>query len=214
MKRGNMEYVLHDGKLIPINDLVFMAKSSGMYNIAEHYIISIFVHILSYNKPELIESINEIREYYKFAKYTNPQGAPASGGNMPKKNSMWNEVRSKYLKMSEGERVVCLKECLSLLIADNATLFSSKMCWIGVYLVIRDRLQGRLTATDFYDFANKICPANWPVNKMIGESTMSNMSHKIDYEDRELAYFDMKHNPWKELCECFENIIIQEFLTI
>ena len=209
----NVEYVLHDGKLIPIEDLVFMAKSSGVYIIAEHYIVSIFAHIFSENKPELIAYVNEIREHYEFSKYKTPHGTPASGSNMPKKDKEWDEVRTKYQKLSESERVACLKESLSLLITNNATLFVNKSCWSGIYLVIRDRLQGRLTASGFYEFALKITPSNWPATKAIKKTTMSNMSHSLEYEDYDQAYYDMKNNPWKELCGVYETIVMQVFLT-
>ena len=78
--------------------------------------------------------------------------------------------------------------------------------------MIRDRLC-MMNRKDFIEFANICTPADWDDNIRIGETTMSNIGRYISYEDRDEAYYDMKNNPFEDLCDTFWSILIHEIMT-
>ena len=81
-------------------------------------------------------------------------------------------------------------------------------------MVVRDRLVGEsLKQTGFFNFANEITPEDWPVRLRIGENTSKNFGREIDADDRGEAYYDMKQNPQKELCDTFWEIVKSMILT-
>ena len=56
-------------------------------------------------------------------------------------------------------------------------------------------------------------PSDWPEDLTIGDSTLSNFSHYVLNTDRDKAYYSMKNNPWKELCNTFWEIVKEKILT-
>ena len=89
-------------------------------------------------------------------------------------------------------------------------IFWKKQHWMGVYLVLRDRLGMRCPQKRFADFAPKITPQNCQESLKIGQTTMTNFS-KIILEDK--PYFEMKHNPFEEVCKTLWDIIFKQILT-
>ena len=84
---------------------------------------------------------------------------------------------------------------------------------MGLYLVIRDRLEDNLSQTDFFSFAQEITPDNWPEGLRISKGTFNTFSRYVkSADDRYETYYDMKENPWKELCDAFWSIIKKRLL--
>ena len=126
-----------------------------------------------------------------------------------------SEVRARnvYKKLAKEDRTKVLRAALSALRVENVGLFRNKLCWIGVYFVVRDRLDGKINQTDFYDFAVSFTPDDWPDELRIGSTTFSNLARKVNYEDRSEAYYDMDNNPWDELCEKYWALVLNGLLT-
>jgi hypothetical protein len=110
-------------------------------------------------------------------------------------------------------RTMLLKDSLRALINNNKDIFASKVHWLGVYLVIHDRLDGAINRTSFVKLADAIKPEEWAEDLAIGENTMTNFAHYVDYNDRKEAYYDMENNPWETLCSSFWNVLRQVILT-
>ncbi len=208
--RDGNDLVFHDGVPIPIDKLTGMAKKAGIH-LMEHYINSILAHALLCNKPELMSYCNEIREYYKLARYATPDVTPSSSQNMP--NKIEDEIRKRFKSMSTAERQNFISECLSILFIEQKELFKRKICWIGIFLVVKDRLDGKMKQGKFFTFIEKATPKEWPVNLRLIKSTMRNFSRYIKAEYADEAYYDMREgNPWNELCDAFWEIIQRVFL--
>ena len=122
------------------------------------------------------------------------------------------KVRKAYGQMTEERRHEVMKQCLQLL-RMKSDLFSKKNDWLGVMLVARDRLDGNINQSNFYDYACAITPEDWPEALRIGEHTAKNFSRQLAAEDRMEAYYDMESNPQEKLCEKLWEIIIQAVLT-
>lgn len=210
-------YVNIDGTFIKEERVLEMAKQAGSILFAEHYLCPLLHHALLLKKDYLAEEVNKIRRHYALPPYATPCPTPASTNNMPqliqKKKSPDDIAKEKYKKMDVKKRIEVVRRSLVLLILNDKTLFNSKSCWIGIYLVIKDRLI-KMTQKDFKAFAEKCTPQDWEKNLMIVKSTMSNVGRKISYEDRQQAYYDMESNPFEELCEKFWSVLLNEILTV
>ena len=115
--------------------------------------------------------------------------------------------------MTKEERRDVLKRSMSFL-QENYHLFVYTRHWLSIFMVIRDRLVGEsLKQTGFFNFANEITPEDWPVRLRIGENTSKNFGREIYADDRGEAYYDMKQNPQKELCDTFWGIVKSMILT-
>lgn len=198
-------------------DIIRAAKMVGDFGHAEHYLNSLLMHALMYDKKYLIEKVNDIRRHYNAFVYEPTVTAPASSNNMPGYGSASDKtaelLRKNYQQMQEYERSKFLKDCLQLLRASEPTLFNKQNCWIGLYMVVRDRLDGRLSKTDYTRMAKSATPEDWPEKLKISDNTITNFARYVDYEDRDLAYYEMNRNPWENLCSAFWSIIKQQFLT-
>jgi hypothetical protein len=197
--------VFHDGAWIKAATLVEMAKSAGYYQIAEHYFVSLFMYAATHPKYDVISIVNEVRAHYHLDPF------PTVGPSVEAKSTIDDQARQVYRKMDDTERKKLLSESLHLLLLSNTNLFQKKKDWIGIYMVIRDRLDGRLSQTDFYGFANDITPAGWPEGMRIHPTTFNNYGRYVKYEDRERVYYEMESNQWKELCNAFWDIVITKF---
>ena len=115
--------------------------------------------------------------------------------------------------MTKEERRDVLKRSMSFLMT-HYHLFTYTRHWLSIFMVVRDRLVGEsLKQTGFFGFAKEITPDNWPVRLRIGENTSKNFGREIDANDRGEAYYDMKQNPQKELCDTFWEIVKSMILT-
>ena len=64
MTKGENEYVWLDGMLLKEEHLVKLAMNVGNYAQAEHYLFALLAHGVVYGKQEMIEKVNEVREFY------------------------------------------------------------------------------------------------------------------------------------------------------
>lgn len=217
MEEEWLNYVEHDGRPHHINDLKDMAMNAGSYNVAEHYIVSILYHATIYHLPHFHKYVDEIRRRYNLEPFPSSKD-PASNNNMPKFAALnakpADVARKKYRNMTKEKRVSILKDAMAKLKQDCFDLFKNKSCWIGIYLVIKDRLDESLNQTNFYPLGESMTPEGWPNNLTIGKTTMSNLTRNIkDVKDRQEAYYDMTDNPFEDLCEKFWNILLNLILT-
>lgn len=212
------DYVFIDGVHLLKDKLLTMARKVGNATVAEHYIFYLLHHAHKYQMDELIDEVFKIREIYQFAPIPNPKPTPASDKYSPNYTPLFEtrdeKARKAYKKMSLEEKIEVLRLSLLLLRVENELLFPKKNCWTGIYLVIRDRLDNILKPKDFYDiFAKKCMPSDWPEELKITDSTLSTMSRYIKAEDRDLAYYEMNENPFKDLCNEFWKILSDHILT-
>lgn len=137
-----------------------------------------------------------------------PQQEVTTPQNLPPVRSKDEEARDRFNKLSEQEQFDLLRDSIKkLLEAKNGRgvkLFCQKQHWMGIYLVLRDRLAVRLPQKDFADFVLKITPYECPDKVKIGDNTMTNFSKKIPEEK---VYYEMKQNPFPEVCDTFWNIV-------
>ena len=128
-------------------------------------------------------------------------------------DSLDDRARTAFRKMTIEERKKLLRSSLSLL-RTNHHLFIYARHWLGVFLVIRDRLEGdKLKMKDFIGYANDIMPLDWPITLKMGLNTYKNFGREIDINDKGEAYYDMENCPQKELCDTLWDIIKQMILT-
>ena len=206
-EKEEVQYIWHDGVRIREDQLISMAKQAGSYAIAEHYICSLLAHGAMYGLAYMIDKVNEIRSHYKVMSI--PVDKVESEGNTRNSSDVARKI---YQRLKRDERKLLIRDCLAILIKDYGKLFRSKNHWIGIYLVVKDRVNGSLSMTDFTDYVLKITPACWPEDLRIGQRTLSNYSRCVEYEDRFEAYYDMDNNPWEELCNTFWEILKQQIL--
>jgi hypothetical protein len=211
------DFVFHDGAYLNKEVLVDMAKRAGSFIFAEHYINSLLLHALVYKQDNIIDDVNKIREHYQVAPYPNMQAIVASNSKRHQsKNglpSLDEQAREHYIRLDAKARRMLLKECLQLLRKKHPDLFQLKTQWMGVYMVVHDRLERTISKTGFYVFAQEITPEDWPEELKISQSTFNNFGRYVKYADRHEAYFDMNENPWKMLCDTLWNITRNRLLT-
>lgn len=217
MEENINDYVFIDGVHLRKDILITMAKKTGSVTIAEHYMGFLLHHAYMYKMDELIKEVGKIREMYQLIQLPSQKPLPGSDKYKPNftpKNSTPEEkARAIYKKMSMDKRTKVLKESLFLLNLENDTLFNNRSCWIGLYLVVKDRLDGNITHDGFHDLAEKFTPKGWPQKKKISKHTLSNITRYIKYDDRALAYYEMEDNPWEELCGEFWKKLLDQILT-
>lgn len=212
MTKEANEYAWLDGMLLKEEHLIKLAMNVGNYAQAEHYLCALLAHGLMYGKTEIIDRVNEVRDFYGVPKI------PVAGDGMSKtcsrqSDSLDDKARLMFKKMSLDERRNVLRDCLTLLRAQHH-LFNYACHWLGVFLVIRDRLEGdSLKMKDFIGYANSIMPADWPLKLKMSMNTYKNFGREIDFNDKDEAYYDMENCPQKELCDTLWDIIKQMILT-
>ena len=142
------------------------------------------------------------------------QEAPTVSADMSPATTQEAKIRNFFNRQDDRTQQAWLREAMMTLMAatdrTGKTIFWQKQHWMGVYLVLRDRLGMRCPQKGFADYAPKITPQNCQENLKIGQTTMTNFS-KIVVEDK--PYFEMKHNPFEEVCNRLWDIIIQQDLT-
>ena len=210
------DFINVDGVHHREDEVLRMAKNCGNYVVAEHYIGAILFHAIAYSKNHLIEMVNEIREAYHVPPLPTPGKNPASRNNMPGRGSLQEDAdllsRKLYQKMTVQKRWDILRESLTSLRLEDKGLFNNKSCWMGIMMVVRDRLDPSQNMSGLYDFSGNMMPSDWPATLKPSETTGSNFSKKVDVKDRGLAYFEMENNPWKELCDTFWDILKKRIL--
>ena len=139
-----------------------------------------------------VELENRVRAHYNKNTVHVPESGETCRKNHYDKEREQNEsARKKYQAMSKKERKSIIEESLIILIKEHRQLFTSKNHWIGLYLVVKDRVDGSMTKLDFTNGVLGINIDSWPDDLKISERTMSNFSRCVDYEDRYEAYYDV-----------------------
>lgn len=216
MTNEKNEYIYLDGMWLQEAHLLKLAMNVGSFALAEHYLCALLANAVIYGKREVILKVNEVREFYHVPQIPLPDDLKD-----PKKTcrgmkpDCTDDVQARFLfsKMTQERQQLVLKESLGYLRA-HYNLFIYTRHWLGIFLVVRDRLLGdQLKQNAFYDFACRITPEDWPEKLRIGESTSKNFSREIDEEDRGEAYYDMENNPQQVLCDTFWDIVKGIILT-
>jgi hypothetical protein len=210
MKEFCKEYISLDGMLLKEEQLLKLAKNAGSIVVAEHYLCAYLAHAVMTGNSDAIVKLNEVRCCYGLPALAGPD---QYGGCGLGRSSSAEHARRKYFRMSEMDRDELVCEVLTILIDKHRDLFKTKNYWNGIFLVLRDRIDEDMKKTDFAKWMIRILPQDWPAGLMISEQTMRNFSHYISYSDREVAYYDMDDNPWKELCNTFWSIMEDMILT-
>ena len=115
-------------------------------------------------------------------------------------HNLTTEQQTDFLKRAVKKLLVTTND------AGKKNLFSKKQDWMGVYLVLRDRLFCNIMQNDFHNYAKKITPDECPNKLHISSSTMSNFSKTVDAQ-RAYYKIDPHSFPFYKLCETFWNII-------
>jgi len=214
MENLHQNYVYLDGAWLGEDQLLKLAADAGSYGVAEHYLVALLVNAVVNGRREVLPKVNEVRRRYGVQPIPYINKMAEEG---PKEERLVKDLnlmaRQIYGQLSSEERVRTVRNCLLTLIHKHHKLFTSRACWNGIFLVIRDRVDRSLKLGDFTAFALEVTPCGWPRNLGIGSTTMGNFSHYVDSEDREEAYYDMASNPWQELCDRFWEIIKEEIFT-
>ncbi len=206
------EYVQLDGMFLREDQIIKLALGAGNFSQAEHYLFALAVHAAIFGMPELIEKVNDVREAYGVPVISMPN-QDVSGGFSRLGDTADDKARRVFLLMDDEERRNVLKESLQSL-RSQYHLFKYANHWLGVYLVIRDRLEGEnLTMKAFIGYANDIMPEDWPASLRMTLSTYKNMSKMISIEDRDEAYYDMEKNPQQDLCKTFWEVVKLSIFT-
>ena len=210
IKKEEVQYIWHDGATIPENLLISMAKTAGTYDGAKPYLFSLLAHGVMHGISDYINKVNEIREQYRVVPIPVPKEMGESSPGQKETDSI---ARRRYQTMKQDEREKVVGDSLYLLTLEHNKLFRSKNDWLGIYLVVKDRVDGRMSRSFFTELAKNATPSWWPSELQISDRTLSNFARCVAYEDRFEAYYDMENNPWEELCDTFWNILKHEILT-
>lgn len=213
MKQNNndVQYIWHDGATIPEDLLISMAKNAGSYESAKGYLFSLMAHGLNNSIRDYIYKVNEIRDFYHVKPIPVAKEIEQDATCNPSKPT--DLARKRYGAMDQDTQKQVVTASLKLLLCHHSHLFNSKNDWSGIYLVIKDRVDGRISKTRFTLLIADITRDWWPEELQIGQRTLSNFGRCVDYEDRLEAYYDMESNPWEELCDTFWDILMQQILT-
>jgi hypothetical protein len=205
MKEKLSEYVYLDGMLLKEEQLLKLSKNVGCYAQAEHYLFALLAHGVINGKREVIDMVNEVREFYGVPKI--PVDNQESTFSRSRADSLDDRARMIFKKMPLEKRREILKEGLSRL-RSQFHLFIYNKHWQGVFSVIRDRLEGEaLKQNAFIAYAGDITPEDWPDCLKICQNTIKNFARGTNSNEKGEAYYDRDYNPQQEICDTFWNIL-------
>ena len=108
-------------------------------------------------------------------------GSPASEHNLPGGSRSDESAVKNFSKKTPIAQNEILKKCVGMMLMEKDMqgnpLFANKQDWIVIFLVVKSRLQKRITQKEFESFAVKITPEDFPESLRISSSTISNISH-------------------------------------
>ena len=215
MEKNLSEYVYLDGMWLQNKQLLKLAMNVGSLPGAEHYLCALLFDAVIKGKREVLLEVNKVRESYG----ANP--IPLGDEDLKDDKELRGksrvsvadeQARKLFLKMTNEEKLEVLRESFKTLLSDFH-LFIYNIHWLGIYMVVRDRLMGDLSQVDFIDLANDMCPEDFPEELRMSTSTIKNFSREVDKEDRGELYYKMKRNPQKLLCDSFWDIVRMTILT-
>ena len=205
MEKNLSEYVYLDGMLLKEEQLLKLSKNVGCYAQAEHYLFALLAHGVINGKREVIDMVNEVREFYGVPKI--PVGNQESTFARSRAESLDDKARMLFKKMPIDKRREILKEALRRL-RTQFHLFIYSKHWQGVFSVIRDRLEGdALKQNAFIAYASDITPEDWPDSLKIRQNTIKNFARDTDSSEKGEAYYDRDYNPQQEICDTFWDIL-------
>lgn len=195
------DYMIYlDGADLPVQTVLDMAKGVRDNSIAEHYLVALFYEADVREDRWLRSECRDIMQ--KRGMFRSPD-LPASEGNLPDDPSLEKEAKRYFKGLSEGNQLKLLREAMKQLRDSN--VFNKKQHWIGVFLVVRDRLSGDPIQSHFTEYAKKFTPNDFPEELKIGK-VMTNVSKKIDTNE---LYYDLENNPYETVCDEFWNTILR-----
>ena len=216
MKEQNNELLYLDGMWLRQEHLLNLAMGVGNYAQAEHYLLALLADAVVKGRREAIVEVNKVREHYGV------KAIPLSADDLKDDNGLQGKTRPTaadeqarrlFLKMTKEGKLDVLRRSMRRLLADYH-LFIYARHWLGIFLVVRDRLVGEsLNQASFITLASKITPDNLPEKLRMGKNTRKNFGREIGQADRGKEYYRMKNNPQKEICDTFWNIIQETILT-
>ncbi len=207
------ECIYLDGMRLKEEHLLKLALNVGNYPQAEHYLFALLAHGVIYGISEVIDKVNEVRKHYGVPEIPTPEKNVTNEYGRRHGDSVDDKARKAFMIMGIEERRNILKSSLSIL-RSECHLFKYNIHWLGVYLVIRDRLEGeQLKMRNFNSYANEIMPEDWPETLRMNKNTYKNFGKLISYEDKGEAYYDMAYNSQEELCDKFWEIVKQLIFT-
>lgn len=210
--KNRQDCVWHDGVRIKDSALVAMAKRAGSYALAEHYMVSLMAHGLIYGYNDYIDLVNEVRAYYQVEKIPVPkQDAENHDEQSMTRQRHLDHYRKTYQKMTAPEKEHLLQKALKALIGNYPKLFRKKNHWLGIYLVMRDRLDYGLSQCGFLVIASHATPELWPDNLKLTDNIFKNMNKVFDADSFDEAYYEMDYNPMVALCDTFWEVLMQQF---
>ena len=211
MEKNLSEYVYLDGMLLKEEQLLKLSKNVGCYAQAEHYLFALLAHGVINGKREVIDMVNEVREFYGVPKI--PVGNQESTFTKSRAESLDDKARMLFRKMPIEKRREILKEALRRL-RTQFHLFIYSKHWQGVFSVIRDRLEGdALKQNAFIAYASDITPEDWPDSLKIRLNTIKNFARDTDSSEKGEAYYDRDYNPQQEICDTFWDILKEAILA-
>ena len=216
MRQNEIEYVYLDGMWLQEKQLLKLAINVGSFQLAEHYLCALLFDALVKGRREVVMEVNKVREHYGVS------AIPLSEEDVMDDHDMRGEIRVSasdiqakklFLNMDKKERIVVLRESLTLLMA-NYHLFIYARHWLSIYMVIRDRLLGEsLSQLSFLAQAPEFYPNELPEKLVINDNTRKNFGREIDVKDRGEVYYKMRRNPQQKLCDTFWEIVKNTILT-
>jgi hypothetical protein len=188
-----------DGNELSVLTLVNMAKRARNQSVVEHYLVTLLYAANKHEDNWLFLQCQDIMENIGIS--SGPD-SPASEGNLPNDPSLEDEARRYFNGLTEGNQLNLLRKAMTLLRDRN--IFNKKQHWIGVFLVLRDKLFGYYKQNHFTEYAKKFTPDDYPEELKIG-TIMTNASKTVSMDK---LYYDMKNNPYETVCDEFWNTIL------
>ena len=167
------------------------------------------------------DTLLHLRRIYKKPLF---RGSPASDHNLPGGSSSDDTALKDFFRKTSDAQNKILKKSVDMMLMENDMqgnpLFTKKQDWIGIYLVVKAHIEKRITQKDFYPYALKITPDDFPENLRISSGTISNISH---FGLPDLPYFmwmekqlSQNHDAARinTLCERFWRLVMQNTYDI
>lgn len=202
-------FAVFNGVPIRVKTLIEMAKNAGDYSMAQPFLVTLLYYANIHHLNYINDEVDKIRKHYNLAPFP-ALGAPASGNNMPNFETPQKKqaeiARGIYCQMIKEQREDVLKEALAQLFIEKENLFVKNACWIGIYLVVKDRLDEDLKMQGFCTYS--ITPEGWPSKLTISPKSLSNIRRYIKGKDQFQPYYLMEENPFKDLCNKFWEILL------
>jgi hypothetical protein len=187
-----------------------MALKAGSYAFAEHYLFALLFDAFQNGRREVLKEINEVRQHY----HVDPLSLSDDFGNdgNEQDSAADKEAVKLFSKMPHEKKIETLTYCLLKLYDEHQ--FTQTRHWLAIYLVVRDRFyNGSLKQTAFLKLVSEMALGDLPEALRMDKNTTKNFGREICDDEREKAYYLIKHNSQADLCDAFWGIIKETILT-